>query len=430
MSLVLKILTGLHEGAQASLSSSLVVGSSHECDIILSDETVASEHCRLTLQEDDSVVLEPLADGVVASDNTEFELSQSTQLETPCLFALGNVIVGVGDETSDWNSLPHPLASAQHDDPHAQSVAPQKVEMSHAHSLRERTSWLVYGACFFLTLLSGSVLYHWSSYSYDGGSLVSSPSLLARLNAIKRQQDAFSDIILTLTDGGVRITGSVRDTDSLASWRIHVSEAGIDNDRIFERVTITESVRESLKEGLRAHGFEVDVRDEGKGIFRLMGIVYSFENYQKALSALRADLTGITHITDQVMTLAQLKHLLEEELRNFDVAVALETKEGRLNAYGLLNEHHFSIWQQLKDNLRVGYGEFVRLTDYVRIFPNFTIHLKSVVKGPRSFVVLAHKGVVEEGSAIGEGFTLAAIESNLLRLSYEGIEYDYVYHMQ
>ncbi len=104
--LSLRVLTGMHAGAQTRLPDRgiLMIGQADDCDLILADEGIAAHHCVLTVVGE-QVLLRPM-DGAVATHDGPVAANENIALEHFAVAHLSGVQLAVGPHWSErWQSL-------------------------------------------------------------------------------------------------------------------------------------------------------------------------------------------------------------------------------------------------------------------------------------------------------------------------------------
>ncbi len=105
--IVLRVLSGVQRGAEMPLrSASYVLGSGDDVDIVLADGSLKSSHVSLTISNGD-VSVQALEGEVVVGDQV-LQPGEGAPLEMPAAMVVGMLVVGMGDEATDWASVPIP----------------------------------------------------------------------------------------------------------------------------------------------------------------------------------------------------------------------------------------------------------------------------------------------------------------------------------
>jgi type III secretion protein D len=113
--ILLGIFTGNHAGAEASFEvGEHIIGSGLECDVSLSDRTLAPRHCSFSLAEDGTVLIRPL-EGTLTLEGERLSDSLNWPARTPIL--AGMVCLAWTRPGEDWTGLKLPSLLAAEENP-------------------------------------------------------------------------------------------------------------------------------------------------------------------------------------------------------------------------------------------------------------------------------------------------------------------------
>ncbi|MCL1916583.1 MAG: type III secretion system inner membrane ring subunit SctD [Desulfovibrionaceae bacterium] len=113
--ILLGIFTGNHAGAEASFEAGeYTIGSGLECDVALTDSTLAPRHCSFSLAEDGTVRLSPL-EGTLILDGESMSAPLNWPARTPIL--AGMVCLAWTRPGQDWAGLKLPSLLAAEEGP-------------------------------------------------------------------------------------------------------------------------------------------------------------------------------------------------------------------------------------------------------------------------------------------------------------------------
>lgn len=417
--IIVKILSGHHEGAQASMAvSSLSIGRDSDCDIILSDDDVMA--VTLEHRDDGSYVLH--------------QEDEERVLEFPCVFMAGGVRIGLGTSETNFADLSDTPSSFVEDDsapttdtPAASSGKEEKPVKR--HSSHSRGAAVLSVAAGMMVTFAASVAFYWSSVPQEDkqevvAAMPAVTPLMALQQFIAKNDDMEHVTVTALKDGDIHLSGSVRQDQTLARLRQYTKAW---QERIQFTIVVTSRVAQSLRAGLEAYGMALDVYDDGGAHFRIAGVVSSYSHYEKTLVLLRDDLAPQIVIHSQVITVRDFADHVRDSIKKENLAVSLRVDDGTIRSYGLLNDDDFTHWNHIKNMVSSAFGSHVVMDDHVKSVPHFAMTIQTVVKGPRSFVILGDHHMVEEGASLSDGFTLASIESDRLLLTHNGHDYDYIF---
>ena len=93
----LRILTGPHSGAEIVLKpGSYVLGKSEQSDIVLDDDGLAPQHAIITVNENSSFALTPLAQPVAIADSKVDVDQNALEFKFPQRIVLGSTHLALG----------------------------------------------------------------------------------------------------------------------------------------------------------------------------------------------------------------------------------------------------------------------------------------------------------------------------------------------
>lgn len=99
----IRVLSGVHGGARATLSEGrTVIGSADDCDIVLSADDVLAHHAAVTVGEN-GLSITPLEGEVSRADGSL--ITDEEPLSPNTLFGLGASIMAVGEAGAPWPHL-------------------------------------------------------------------------------------------------------------------------------------------------------------------------------------------------------------------------------------------------------------------------------------------------------------------------------------
>jgi len=82
------------------------LGSADDCDLVLSDASVAPEHLRLVVQN--GAIRVEAADSSIVVDGRPLESGQTSELSAEAVIGVGTTVVAIGTAETDWSSLSLP----------------------------------------------------------------------------------------------------------------------------------------------------------------------------------------------------------------------------------------------------------------------------------------------------------------------------------
>lgn len=328
---VLKVFSGPHAGAEIVLvESEYVIGRVDDCDIVLTDESLAERHVRLTLR-DGGVLVESLGD---TPAYVEGQPITSRELEPFQYLTLGDTHLVIGPNNEDWPKRPVPVIQAVSEqdtgdtEPEADpddgesepetasdaDSAPTKEPLNEAPSRRKmtaKTRWIVVTAL--LCLLGGGGLVVLYSSASAAGSQAARPAVdRDELQRIVGEIAPVSSVEIIDEDDRLAAQGHVieKATARKLEQALHDAAPTLDTSNIWDTETIARAVRGFLKMR-RLNELEVEIGSL-PGQVTVSGVLETLDDWQKAKSDIRSK-TRVDTLVDQVMTQERAVEIAKEQ---------------------------------------------------------------------------------------------------------------------
>ena len=137
---MLRVLTGVHSGAEALLShDEAVLGSAEECDFVFDDAALSDRHIGLRADADGAVLRVLDTNNPVRVDGSDVQ--GEVGLEPYQVVSIGKVSLAVGPADEAWPAIELPGAGQTDVAPeHAESIAPESVAEQPAADATEQDS--------------------------------------------------------------------------------------------------------------------------------------------------------------------------------------------------------------------------------------------------------------------------------------------------
>ncbi|MTW22492.1 type III secretion system inner membrane ring subunit SctD [Allochromatium palmeri] len=396
---VLRLLTGLQQGAEAPLSDGVdyVLGRDETCDLVLWDESVAPRHLALRA-ESGRVRVQALEQPLVLRDRL-LEPDGVLELATAATLRAGVLVLAVGPSDTDWSGLmppdtPSPAGSNHAPDeppeiqtepdagtPQATPVAPETIadspdiELPTASAvtpsrtrLVRMTALIVAGSLLIVLLILLGVLFETGSTpEADRSTEATSAQNIERARALA-QRAGIDDIEIDvgpsglLTLHGYSATRAQRDalTEALLAEGLRA------DNRLWPEDVLHETLRETL-ERLGARHLSYDYR--GQGEVRVQGILRPGLTAERLARTLQDDIPGIRRVVTELQPIAPLLQDLREELRaaRLDQKLTLTSEEPPVTLSGRLNAREMEHLTAIRDRLAARYPELPPLVSSVML---------------------------------------------------------------
>jgi type III secretion system YscD/HrpQ family protein len=371
---VLKLLSGPQEGAELSLGDGdFVIGSDDDDDLVLQDRSVAARHAILVLRS--GTISIQARDDFVATSRGLLAPGDDTELQPGTAVALGDTLIGLGNEDTDWTALempqpvektpPEPAANsaataAEEEEPRdgggaASGDSDKAVEspvepndfprlLVEPPSAGSGPRLLLFGA---LGVLGAVLLLAVVSLLLPDKHTMPDDPWKARL---ERAQAEIRDLALVRVDATVRNDGTVvlagyTATEAEKRKLTDVLNAGgipLEN-RLWSVERLREAVGETL-DRLGGHRMTFDVTEGG--ILHLSGYLGENLSNEELVSILRSDVPGLDRVDAETRTLGDAVALLRQRLTQSGLAqdVAVTAENGAVVASGNLAPDRMRVW--------------------------------------------------------------------------------------
>lgn len=372
-SMVMKLLSGLQQGAEAPLTDGVAysIGSADECDIVLQDESVAPQHLALTV-EGGRIHLDALDRSVMVA-NRKLTPGQPLDLPPGSAIRLGVVYLGIGPAETDWTRIALPEMAESRPDIAAESVpAEGTVEASEEAqpavpesepdpkltrlpvaveprpgSSRRRVALGI------ATVMALALIALWRPFSAWLNSDVAPTATVSEPSAVEKAKAVIADlgladISVAARPGGVVVLTGYCATREIKNRVIAALQArGVAaNNQLWPEDALQEAVTHTLE---RFGGKMLSHDYLQKGALRLSGRLRAGLRHDQLLATLRNDVPGLSRIESEVKTVADFITVLQERLRQagLEEQVTLAAEGPGITATGVLDAERMERWKAI-----------------------------------------------------------------------------------
>lgn len=454
---ILKVLSGPHLGAEVSLAAGEYrIGRDADCDIVLTDRSLAAEHA-LVVVGPDGLRVQPLAGEVLI--NRQLHEDAARLLPFFTMLAFGTTVVTVGPEAGDWPLLTPPLPGIASEEaagpPPAEAGPPRGIEVApldaplvpgeqkplpvprHGRSLSARQITVFSLILIALAALPlGGRLGQQTPLSAEGetngadGREAADPAALIRARLIELGQ---ASRLTVEPDGNGQ--WQVRGYVESAAER-QAAQAGLDELDLPIRYAIhaDEQLEAAARDILVALGRRLDQVSVEAGVLTLGGFIPEASDLQRAVDIVGRDVTGLRAIRNEVFTeramLDAMRRRLAEE--NLAGSVRLDLDRGELVARGRVSSERAEEWEALFAAFDQEYGRFgiplvsqvMRVVDETAAPEQVQLDIRAAGGfDGQSWVMLADGQKYLVGSIVADGWRIERIDPDAVHLSRAGRRY-------
>ncbi len=360
MTLALKIHRGFHSGVSAPLGDGEYdIGSSDECDFILSDPGIQPHHLRLRVQGDGcSCVVYDGADVFV--DGVEVGADE-TPIPAFAIVSLGPAAFRLGPMDSDWPALPETETPAPSEKTAVQTAKtePQNNAQGRAKTLLarlerlpkfDRRHYLAGGAV--LVLLFILVLWWVISAAAVNRLREASELLEARGFTIAAEgaEPSAGALSVSLDDDAIVVTGAVDFVRHIRQIQDTLREGGF-NPKV-DLVAREENMR-MAEQWFRDQDIPMQVRMLGKTRAAVYGYAENGEAAAMVMDAINPLLTGFETVGSEIIAWPGYRRIIEEIMAKRGLTgIELSPQPYHVIAIGMLsNEDQLKAWRETETEL-------------------------------------------------------------------------------
>ncbi len=455
---ILKVLSGPHLGAEVQLAAGEYrIGRDLECDVVLSDHSLAPEHALLAITADGFRV-QSLAGEVVIERRLHEDPARLLPFFT--MLGLGTTVLTVGPETATWPNLQPPLPGTGESAPALTVIEgggaaaaaapggsdrPAVATAARPASRRRTTSTRLAAFGVVMAAVIGVLPFLGRSdqqqatppdlerfaMSEDGlRSAAPTPEMLIgeRLAALGK-----AGTMAVEPDGPDRwlVRGYVRTQDER-----HDVQASLDELELPLRyqVLVDAQLEQVARDTLIALGRRLDTVTVEEGVLTLAGFIPEASDLQRAVDIVGRDVRGLRSIDNRVETERSILAAMQRRLVDGGLAalVRLDLERGQIVARGRVGGDRAEAWQGLFDSFVADFGrygmpivsEVVRVRDETAAPATVQLDVRAVGGiGRQSWVILGDGEKYLEGSLLPDGWRIERIGAGEIVLARGGQRY-------
>lgn len=426
----LRILSGVSEGVTVDLQDgSYLLGSSEECDLIIDDKKVESNHLFLEVKGN-KITICPISTQLFIGG---IPCTARQQIKFFDVVIVGETSFCIGPRRKPWPSIKSPsLAdidqaknSIVEKKEEEKAVVQQEFLKQREESAKKTTQLffpLVMFFCVILAIFSFGVLFPVQAVTETTGQEEGVNNLISEENlegSVSLQGNNSSGFVLS---------GYSADLGAVDRLKTAVlNKYPLVKMRVWNDTELLSKSRKVLK-SLGADHVSVDLTEAG--VLETRGYTIESYEWEHISSVLAQDTPDVVTIDDKnVYTLAQILRRIDQHIINNELSqwVNVETKLGEIIATGVLPGDKYSLWANTLDNFNQQMEFIVDINDQVINAEDQRIHLpiRSISIGDVSYLTLQDNSKYVEGSLIADGFILQSIHLDHIEVSKNNITYDY-----
>lgn len=444
---LLKVLSGSHQGAEIALKpGEYLVGSSADCDIILSDQNLASEHFKLTVGDDGVHIVsmgEPLYLGGKAAEEDPLPV-QNFEFITA-----GTTHLVVGPVDGDWPVLSPEDAPPLEKESEVASDGSEKGEGAEGeaaaaqlppkgfmasmlakiagpikayleHPIYLTYKYFIWGGLVALFLVLFAITFTFTYSPHDPKPDLGAIELrvIGDLNSVPFDHD----LGVRIVEDHVYVYGYV---DTTRQKRVIQALLEPYGPRVSQRIQSEEAMLQSTRDILNQFNLTLYISIDAPGRIKVEGYVMDIQKWKRAQTLISQDVAGLETLDVDLFTakdiMAKANDILEEAKLLRSVKILPQAKV--IIAQGNIPPEQAADWRKAKRLLIAYLHNRVPLQDRVVLSSSinpealyFDNQIKSINSEEPGWITLANGEHYFEGATLPTGYEIVSISTDGIRL--------------
>ncbi|MDR0351567.1 MAG: type III secretion system inner membrane ring subunit SctD [Puniceicoccales bacterium] len=432
MALLLKILSGPHQGAEFALpDEAIMVGSDDSCSLVLNDALVVDKHMRIVKVADSKFELEPIngnvfMDGHLVTGKMVGDIFK--------FITLGTTQLMVGPENDDgWTKVS--LDSAPTLDPiedknngpetgEADGSAKKEKANDLAPKIKPKRKALVYILKFFCQFvialgLSIAIVF----FSRDRHTkLIVDPVLDIKGKIADLKIPGILDA-KKLEDGSIYVTGYVSLVAQSARIKAEVHSM---YPNVKVKVYSGEKISATVEEILREAKIDVKFNEITQGKFSVTGYVFNPVRWDRMKHRILEEVKGLIDFEDKVLTQTKVLKIGVEILKKYslDDKIRFNCSDSGVTVSGILTERDKNNWLIAKEDIEHNIDVGTDIVFSIKMSADTSIGTEKYFGGKIDSIVYNENGLewinmrdgrkYFEGSVLPSGYIVDNIEKDFI----------------
>ena len=429
----LKIFSGVNKGVSVNLSDGVYeLGSSENCDLIITDEEVKGHHLFLEIRQE-MINVCPIKTLVHINGK---RCTGRQAINFFDVVMIGSTRFCVGPRNEAWpriKTFTPKLIKAENKDISVEVaidkpvISPKQVLLEKQQESAEKTKNFILPIVLFFGVLLAIFSFGILLPVQTAGA--GSSTIEENINKIIRDENLERSLTLhTNQEGGLELSGYVFDADVLSRVKsTMLSQYPAVRMRLWTASDLVFRAKDVLK-SLSMNHVEVDLDGDKK--LAVKGYVAELRDWNRARYVLSQDVPDVITIDDgKIYSLEQVLDRMNKLIteKGLDRWISLKPHAEIITASGVLPKDEYTQWLSVLSEFRKEMDFFVDVNDQVIDARKQKINLpiKSISIGKVSYLTLKDDSRYAVGSLISDGFVLQAINLDHVVLSKNSIKYDY-----
>jgi type III secretion system YscD/HrpQ family protein len=464
--LILRIFSGPHNGAEIPVNpnNDFIIGKDDECDFVFNDQSLASRQLKIRIQ--DKKLFIELLEGEVFVNSKKIE-NKEFQSNFYDIITVGLTSFAIGQANEKWAELKIPSLFDLQTETKEEDITKHNPENLSEKLIQkeEKKTETVVDKALKKNIFSNSKFVILFVIFFVLSIFLGSFFLLQKKKSNKAQpKDPVETISAKISEFGMNNINLSKDSSGRILIKGYVKDQA-EKEKLKQNCFVAEKnltfnvlsetdLLSAIKETFDAFGMNLEIENNGNGIFSVYGVVENAQKLQNIISNLKGDVSGIKEIADKTMSLTEIKGKLEKMIANFEASDAIKvvTKNKEFFITGELKKNDFEKWNKFfKENIEniainVKLNNEVRIKEDLRVNqplqanlplqenqPVFVVSdsklqkipVLSVTIGKFSYITTTEGNRLFKGAYINNQYKIKDIKETYIVLEKDNLEYIY-----
>ncbi|MDR0742548.1 MAG: type III secretion system inner membrane ring subunit SctD [Puniceicoccales bacterium] len=367
---LLKILSGNHQGAETVFGyETVVVGSSNNSDVVLSDSFIEPRHMEITFSAE-GIKLKPLnskvfVDGKLVKDET-------VTVEEFQFITIGSTHMVIGPANQTWPAIsaadaPQLGQEDIGDKEQNDVIVDDKISTNATmiNKVKSKRSWLYGGITLIIFGFAVSLLFFISIFS-DPAKVPEKPDTFVLLQNAVAEHGLAGDITISKTPTGLLATGYTLSNEELSKLSVKLrSIAPTIKQKIYSEEKILSEIN-ILLANVESHPKAQSVAN---GVFLITGYAYDKDKWSKTRKRIIEDVMGIIDLQDEVILPTKAFNLVKPIITKYKLTgkIGIVPQVDGIAIGGLVSTDEEENWRLAKLQIEKTFGKDILVKNFVKI---------------------------------------------------------------
>jgi type III secretion system YscD/HrpQ family protein len=420
---VLKILNGIHKGAEVELHPGhyYVLGSSDECDIVLGDDGIEPEHMVLTCELPGRFAVAEKT-GTFFIDGNPVE-NDNAGLEIHNIVSIGQIHWAVIEQGDEWQPGDLPAIGAMGDTTPEMDENEAVAEKKDNKKIALRRWWP-------LVALGGvGLLFYFITYTVSNIPLQNNELQIERVKNIFEELNLPEPSISINSEGIMEVVGY---TKLVVEKQRVMGKLKTLPPWVQARIFAGENIITSCRIVLARLAYAIEPVYTERGTVLLKGFIDSKKDIEIIINRLKQDVGGLLNIQERLWVLddvvPELIGVIKEN--GLEDSIRIQIENGYPLAIGLLGEQKKENWKAARLTIAQLFGDdFIlkhKIDSAEKQLPGKVIlPVTGVTLGEHPYITMTGNRVYFVGSPLKNGLIISEIRSDRIVIDRDGRKYYY-----